>query len=100
MESELAQHGQSLRARVFRPDGSELLISEVDFVARFAKEVERYYMGMHQVSGESKVQDVKTQCYSFLMEAIKQVENCLPPTRNIPPFTTLEKAQRRALRPS
>lgn len=82
MESELAQHHQSLRARVFSPDGSELPISEVDFGARFAKEVERY-MGIYQVSGESKVQDVKTRCYSFLMEAIKQVENRLPPTRNI-----------------
>ncbi|XP_076049704.1 uncharacterized protein LOC143030440 [Oratosquilla oratoria] len=82
MEGELAQHHHSLRARVFSPDESELAISEVDFGARFAMKVERY-IEMHQVSGETKVQDVKARCYNFLVEAIKQVEKRLPPTRNI-----------------
>ena len=82
MESEPAQHYQSLRARVFSLDGIELAESKIDFGARFGMEIERY-MEMHQVSGETKVQDVKARCYNFLMEAIKQVEKRLPPTRYI-----------------
>lgn len=81
MENELNILFKSMKSRIFTPKGDTLNSHQADFGACFAQEVLSYLKVSPE--GKQKVREVQVRCYSFIADAVEQLEARLPPSRDI-----------------
>lgn len=72
LTQELNIHQQSLHARLYKPDGCEKSLDEIDFGAKFQQEC------MNQ-EGQGQI---KQRCRDVLVEALQQVKKRTPPVKD------------------
>ena len=104
LSNDLHLHHKSLENRLYHSNGNKKLVHEVDYGAKFNAECDRVIKESKNSDKVIKaVDEVKYRCMSVLEEALRQVNDRLPPARNtfkglalLSPGTVLNQTTRAA----
>ncbi|GFN73578.1 hypothetical protein PoB_000008400 [Plakobranchus ocellatus] len=76
LAEKLFMHQQSLLARLFKPDGSEQGLHEIEFEAKFVLE-------MYKMSTSTKICMEEQRCMDMFVKPLNQINKRKPPARGL-----------------